>query len=359
MRRLLRLFNRQLAALALRNLCLGLVSFMDDEFDRDTSVRRAARPSGGVPQPPWHTNPDEIEHILGDTYGTRTGLSFPGTSRTAMRLEKSEVGDTKISRLSISALTISTSTYNVYTIVLPQSGEVAIRAGGDTVLARPGVGSVHSLDEPNECTYRMPSVVQTLTFSRQSVLRETNRLLGREVIDPPRFVLTAEESVTSGSFRRAVNHYVREVEDPNGVADAAGPALVSAMLTALLLGQPHTYSEELAQPSSWAPREIQSLVAAINDDPLRFAALGDLTAAAGLSVSALSAGFRRHVGAAPMEYVRSVRLARVHAELVAADWAATTSSAVAARWGFHHYGRFAKAYANVFGRTPAETLRAA
>jgi AraC-like DNA-binding protein len=51
-------------------------------------------------------------------------------------------------------------------------------------------------------------------------------------------------------------------------------------------------------------------------------------------------------------------MARAHEELLAADSERTTASAVARKWGFGHYGRFAAEYARRFGRKPSETLRA-
>jgi transcriptional regulator GlxA family with amidase domain len=98
-------------------------------------------------------------------------------------------------------------------------------------------------------------------------------------------------------------------------------------------------------------------VAAIEANPRAFVTVGDVAEVAGLSVRALEEGFRRHLDTTPMAYLRMVRLARVHDELVDADPEATTAMAVAQRWGFGHYGRFAALYRQRFGRSPAATLR--
>ena len=57
------------------------------------------------------------------------------------------------------------------------------------------------------------------------------------------------------------------------------------------------------------------------------------------------------------EHLRSVRLDRAHADLVAADPAVDTVAAIALRWGFGHAGRFAKDYRARFRRSPSDTLR--
>jgi AraC-like DNA-binding protein len=58
-----------------------------------------------------------------------------------------------------------------------------------------------------------------------------------------------------------------------------------------------------------------------------------------------------------MTYLRQVRMTRAHEDLLAADPDETTATAIARRWAFGHYGRFAADYQRRFGREPSETLR--
>jgi AraC-like DNA-binding protein len=58
-----------------------------------------------------------------------------------------------------------------------------------------------------------------------------------------------------------------------------------------------------------------------------------------------------------MAYLRNLRITRAHEELMAADPFTTTATAVARKWGFGHYGRFAADYRRRFGHKPSETLR--
>lgn len=66
------------------------------------------------------------------------------------------------------------------------------------------------------------------------------------------------------------------------------------------------------------------------------------------------------VGQPPMAYLRQVRLQRADADLRAAADAAVGAgrgvAAIASRWGFTNFGRFAAAYRARYGRTPSETL---
>jgi transcriptional regulator GlxA family with amidase domain len=132
----------------------------------------------------------------------------------------------------------------------------------------------------------------------------------------------------------------------------------SLAMAALLFGQDHDYSDELSAPvGAQGPRTIRAAVATVEERPLDMVTVADLARASHLSVRALEAGFRRHVGMPPMAYVRDVRMRRAHEDLLAAGPGATTATEIATRWGFGHYGRFAAAYRARFGCAPGETLR--
>jgi AraC-like DNA-binding protein len=83
----------------------------------------------------------------------------------------------------------------------------------------------------------------------------------------------------------------------------------------------------------------------------------DIAAAVHLSPRAVQYLFRRHLGLAPSQYVRNVRLDRAHHDLLTSDRSTTTVSDVAARWGFGHTGRFAVLYRQTYGQSPHVTLR--
>lgn len=72
----------------------------------------------------------------------------------------------------------------------------------------------------------------------------------------------------------------------------------------------------------------------------------------------LQVAFRRHLNQTPLEYLRQVRLDRVHRELQASDpGAGATVKAIARRWGYANPGRFTAEYRTVYGRLPSRTLR--
>jgi transcriptional regulator GlxA family with amidase domain len=106
------------------------------------------------------------------------------------------------------------------------------------------------------------------------------------------------------------------------------------------------------------PVRIRRVVAVIESEPDRPFCTADLAAAAGLSARALQEAFGRHLGTTPLGYVREVRLRRAHKDLIHADaGSGATVAEVACRWGFGNLGRFARVYADRYGRHPSETLR--
>ena len=113
---------------------------------------------------------------------------------------------------------------------------------------------------------------------------------------------------------------------------------------------PHTRTDATA-------KAVRRAVAFIEANPHRDIGVVDIADAAHVSVRAVQLAFRRHLDTTPMAYARRVRLACAHLDLQRADPAQDTVAAVAARWGFHHFGRFAQSYRATYGHLPRQTLR--
>jgi AraC-like DNA-binding protein len=105
------------------------------------------------------------------------------------------------------------------------------------------------------------------------------------------------------------------------------------------------------------PRTVRQAVAFLDDHLGEPITIADAAVAAGISVRAMEAAFRRHLQQTPREYLRSARLAAARGELELADPARSTVAAIAARWGFAHAPRFARDYRAAFGEPPSVTLR--
>jgi AraC-like DNA-binding protein len=87
--------------------------------------------------------------------------------------------------------------------------------------------------------------------------------------------------------------------------------------------------------------------------------LADLCRHAHVQERSLEYGFREVVGLRPMGYIRMLRLAEVHRQLLADGVAARSISEVALDTGFCHLGQFAYDYKNLFMESPSDTLKRA
>jgi transcriptional regulator GlxA family with amidase domain len=117
-------------------------------------------------------------------------------------------------------------------------------------------------------------------------------------------------------------------------------------------------SRSLEAPAASRPpaavRRAAAFIDARADEPI---GLTEIARAAGLSPRALQAGFRRHLDTTPLGYLRSVRISRAHADLLAArPGDGQTVSSVASRWGLTQLSRFAQDYWRRYGEYPRETL---
>ncbi|GAA1774435.1 helix-turn-helix domain-containing protein [Kocuria aegyptia] len=106
-------------------------------------------------------------------------------------------------------------------------------------------------------------------------------------------------------------------------------------------------------------RRYRIAVAFLDDNAQLPVTVEDAARAAETTTTALVRAFRTHhpLGLTPGQYLRRVRLAGAHADLVAGDpTTGDTVGAIAARWGFTHPGRFAAAYRTAYGVPPRRTL---
>ena len=129
------------------------------------------------------------------------------------------------------------------------------------------------------------------------------------------------------------------------------------VLTRLLYGQKHNYSEALLQPQSAAVpfyvKRAEAFIEAHFAEPL---SLADIAAQVGVSARSLQNGFQSFRNTTPMAFLRSVRLQKAHMALIAADPSLDTVTQIALTCGFSHMGEFGAAYKRTFGVTPRETL---
>lgn len=164
----------------------------------------------------------------------------------------------------------------------------------------------------------------------------------------------------SDTLQRTWNSTLALVESStsgvNALPQAAEAALEEFVLTLLLRGHPHNFSEELERPERHpGSRLVRRAVQFVEEHASSALTTSDIAAGVGASVRALQAGFLKWRRVTPTEYLRTVRLQRVRDALLQAN-PSTTVTDVALDHGFFHLGRFSQHYKRAFGENPAATL---
>jgi AraC-like DNA-binding protein len=137
-----------------------------------------------------------------------------------------------------------------------------------------------------------------------------------------------------------------------------GLPFADSLVRGLLFAADHPHRDAVVA-DKWpvASRTVRAAIDIIEAEAHSPLTASTLAARCYVSVRSLQQGFRRDLGMSPMAYLRGVRLRRAHQELRQSDPSSTTVAAVAQRWGFTNFGRFAAAHTARYGETPIATLR--
>jgi AraC-like DNA-binding protein len=297
---------------------------------------------------------------LSEAYGEVTVVRHRASRGLRMEVITSKLPNITCGRLRISGSTVRAPLYPAIAVCLPISGETVITSHSSSAPVCGQSAVVVTSGSPVVVEYLTDECdIETLVFEQAAVEAELARMLGAPLTRPLRF--DARLSLSAASpWSRALSLLHRELTDPDGFAavPAMSTRLGHLMMAGLLVSQPHNYSEDLTKPKAvLASKPIRKALEFIEDRPAEIETVADIASMVGLSVRALDDGFRRFVGTPPMTYLRNLRITRAHEELMAADPFTTTATAVARKWGFGHYGRFAADYRRRFGHKPSETLR--
>lgn len=246
-------------------------------------------------------------------------------------------------------------------LMMPLSGTADINCGNQSIRSTPDLASVVTPTLPLRMTSHAGCDQVMVRIERSLLERSCAQHLGHELRRPIEFQLGMDMSRKDcESWQALIAFLVSELNrEMTPLRSPLARAQVEHMVvTTLLLIQPHNFRDELLRPGPpIAPhyvKRVEEYIIAHADQPLT---VGELAAHAGVSTSALFAGFREFRNTSPMAYLRSVRLQRAHDDLLAAAPCSETVTNIAMRWGFTHFGHFTANYKRKFGESPAETLR--
>lgn len=249
-----------------------------------------------------------------------------------------------------------------YHVDIPLRGRARSRAGTrDQIVTSRGSAAVFMPGAAADLTWSRDVEQLLLVLGAAEVRRELTNLLGREVRRPLVFAEKIDLTNPAGrSWTRVLDLVERDVIEGGGLLDSPliSRRLDQVIIDGLLIGHQHNYTDDLRadQPTA-ARRAVRRAIELVQCRPDHPWTTSTLAAEVSVSARSLQCGFREMTGSAPMEYLRHVRLHRVHQDLLEADPSTATVTDIAHRWGFVHLGRFASAYQQRFGTLPSSTIR--
>mgnify|MGYP002078847797 CR=1 FL=1 len=248
-----------------------------------------------------------------------------------------------------------------YLLQIPLEGAAEIANGRQCYLSTPERAALLNPHLPTVMSWAEGTRQVLVQVSRRAMQEHLAELLGA----PSSLALTFEGPIDlatgpGAALRRLVMWMVSEADAGSAPIGSGLMArqMESTVLSALLQ-TPHDHAARLERVKS-APRprhlrQAEAFIEAHLDQPIT---LEEVARAAGISPRGLQLAFRQWRGTTPLGFWREQRLARAHAELMAAP-AGTRVTDVALRWGFSHFGRFAELYRARYGLCPSDTLRGA
>ncbi|GAA5117757.1 AraC family transcriptional regulator [Haloechinothrix salitolerans] len=274
----------------------------------------------------------------------------------------------RLTDVSISFLTYGTevvmrpdsaSTY--FAIHLPLTGTSTIGRDSDRFLSTPAVALVISPGDDVPVHWHSGCAKLIVRIERSAVEARLASLLGDCVRNPLRFERKMDTTHGAGAcVSNALRHLAAQLDRERGLFDneAVGRAFERMLITELLLGHQHNYSDQLnAVPSPATSREVDHAVALLESSPERPHTVMGLAEQVAVSARSLQRGFHVQLGTTFQQVLHDIRLRRVHDELRAAHPDDVTVSEVMAKWRLPVKGQTYAAYRRRYGETPMRTLK--
>jgi AraC-like DNA-binding protein len=301
-------------------------------------------------------DPREAASLVAGTYFPHEMRVLGRSVSFGMRLQASNLGPVTVGMLGWGAdVSIDCNYPGSFEINIPLSGKLESEHHGRAVTSLPGQGTVFAADQHSRITlWSEDCVVVGVKLDRDHVLREFRQMTGKdeEIHLPDQLDFSQPRWQGWLSLVRIMPGQFAHTEDLLGIpiVKAQLSAAISNTLVAGLA------ADLPADSVPTRPRPVKRLQDALHADPARSWTLGDMAELAGVSGRRLQQSFQALVGMTPTEYLRDLRLERVHHDLMEQSGKGSVGE-IAGRWGFVHAGRFSRLYRQKYGRMPSDMLR--
>ncbi|MCW2653338.1 MAG: AraC family transcriptional regulator [Mycobacterium sp.] len=310
-------------------------------------------------------DPFEVTNFFADVYGatmraSRIG-SAPRGGGLALVYSRTDVGTFTIDDVELPGhIVASPDPFNEVICLWALGGMVACDCDGIANIATPA--ELTLLSQPD-----LPCHTEVRNLHETKVVMNPSMVAGVAAGLPPgqaplpiRFSSFAPVHAAAAQRWKDTVTYVKDVvlADPIFATPLVlGP--VSRLLAAVTLSTfPNTAT---AGPSPHDRKDhhpvlLRRAIEFIESNVAQDIALADIAEAVHVTPRAVQYTFRRHLDTTPLQYLRRLRLHYAHQDLLVAGGRQDTVTAIAARWGFMHIGRFAVLYHQTYRQSPHTTL---
>jgi AraC-like DNA-binding protein len=255
-------------------------------------------------------------------------------------------------------------TFDDFVLVSQQmSGRFAVRAETGERLVSPGEHVVLDAHTRYQLRWEENCSLFNVRLPRTAFETAVAELTGAGESGAIRFPLSSHPSKQGRIAVQKVTHFLLRNAGPSGLL-TSGALMRGQLIRMLVASLIEAYggvfpTADACSSGDVRPPAVRRAIAYLEGAATEDVRVSEVAAAARLSTRALQDAFRTYLDTTPMSYLRSIRLARAHADLRQASLeGGTTVADVAYRWGFGNLGRFAADYRREFGRSPSEVLRA-
>jgi AraC-like DNA-binding protein len=304
------------------------------------------------------TDPELAREFLNQAYGIQVLVSNVREGMTRLAATRTDAGPFTVSDVTLPGdLTFGTTGSDTVSIDTVIAGTIQDDRAKDTNRYQPGDVLLGSWPQASftSRTRRVRARALTLPVSLLYTVA------GRAPSAPLRFVSPRPASAADRTRWTSTTGYIDTLlASP---AAAASPLIIGSAARLLaattLVVFPNSWDTDPAarDRTDASTATLRRAIAFIDEHAARDISIADVAAAANVTIRAVQIAFRRHYGTTPAGYLRRVRLERSHQDLLAADPARESVTAVAHRWGFASPGQFTAAYQQAYGVTPDQTLR--
>ncbi|MBK6678365.1 MAG: AraC family transcriptional regulator [Rhodocyclaceae bacterium] len=291
-------------------------------------------------------------------------IAGPDRNRVDTSMSHLRVGNVSVNRLLYGPeVNIDVGYLGSFALVMmPMTGSAEVTCGDQRIRTSTATAAVISPTLPFFQTIEADCDQIMIQVDRDAIERTCAQHLGHDLRQPLQFAVDLDMSDHRTQGWPALVSYLLAMIDGDAVplsAPLLATTLEHMVVATLLYTQPHNHSDELRQaPRSIAPSHVKRVEEFISDHAGEPLTVASLAAYAGVSASALYAGFRNFRQTTPMAHLRNVRLQKVHDDLRQAGSGSTiTVTDVAFKWGFAHLSHFTAHYKRKFGELPSDTLR--